>query len=35
MIGITNLTLTGFEQSSDVTGQVSLSSLTGTTPAGG
>ena len=33
--GNTTLTLTGFEQSSQVTGQVSLSSLTGTTPAGG
>ena len=34
-VGTSSLTLDGFEQSSAVTGQVSLSSLTGTTPAGG
>jgi hypothetical protein len=33
--GDTTLTVDGFQQSSQVTGQVSLSTLTGTTPAGG
>jgi hypothetical protein len=35
VVGDTTLTIDGFQQSSAVTGQVSLSSLTGTTPAGG
>jgi len=33
--GNSAMTIDGFQQSSQVTGQVSLSSLTGTTPAGG